>query len=773
MKKIFNILSVVATFATALTACSTSDIDQTINPDTNTLTLIIETESPSRTVFDDTLNNGKGDVKWSGKETMAVLFPTENKKTAKPTLAEDGSATFTYTSAIAAAGTYTINGLLPNSAYHGEMVKRSEDKVDTYCWGIELPSEQRATSASFDAEADIMVAQPITINLTQEDIDSNNKAVADKFRFCRPFAVTKFMFTKATTENNPSLTAGILAEKVAKVKIETSAYALAGRVRFNPSKANFVGTDGTTILAESESDYPFAGNKSNAVIVNIADDQTVGDLTAWAVTNAFAGSEGTITFTITTTAGTTITREIALSSEKAMNIKRNALNTVPVSLANANVAVPAPVDPSRVYTLVTDASTLTAGDMLVIACNTENVVAGNWNTGAYYDKTDATFSADLTTLSLPTDATIFTLGGEEGKWTLRTPELKYFGWESGTTMALYDNPTDVNAQWGSISIAENGNATVSLSAAERTIRYNSGSKRFTTYSSGETAVQLYRAPAEVAAIVTATTGAASDCESEAGETATVSGSYTWSGNGSVTVGFEYKSGADDYTSVNATINGTSFSANLTGLTAGTEYTFRAWVSLDGGTTKVYGNEDTFTPTATSGGDQLASGTVLIYAGFEKFGTLTGAAAAKDISDYQEGWSGDVYNCGLKSTTNKEYIRLGTTSVAKTITTPAFGHTVPFTDTTDCVLSFGQMGWKDETINAITLTIVGNGEFVTTDGNRTSVTATKPTKYGNGDTSYGDFDGDTYEVTITGADKNTQVTFSSKATFIDEVYVTVK
>ncbi len=101
--------------------------------------------------------------------------------------------------------------------------------------------------------------------------------------------------------------------------------------------------------------------------------------------------------------------------------------------------------------------------------------------------------------------------------------------------------------------------------------------------------------------ISATTGAATNLQSEDGTTATLNGSYSIanaSGSESVTCGFEWKA-SGDYTSVTAT-TAASFSYNLTGLTAGTTYTYRAWASLDGGTTKSYGSEVTFVPTKAAG-----------------------------------------------------------------------------------------------------------------------------------------------------------------------------
>ncbi|MBQ5690416.1 MAG: hypothetical protein IIV24_02885, partial [Alistipes sp.] len=102
--------------------------------------------------------------------------------------------------------------------------------------------------------------------------------------------------------------------------------------------------------------------------------------------------------------------------------------------------------------------------------------------------------------------------------------------------------------------------------------------------------------------ISATTGGATNIESESGTTATLNGSYkaeNTTGSETIACGFEWKAASGAYTSVTAT-NAASFSYNLTGLTTGTTYTYRAWASLDGGSTKEYGSEVTFVPTKAAG-----------------------------------------------------------------------------------------------------------------------------------------------------------------------------
>ncbi|MDR1680192.1 MAG: hypothetical protein LBS12_00185 [Prevotellaceae bacterium] len=75
-------------------------------------------------------------------------------------------------------------------------------------------------------------------------------------------------------------------------------------------------------------------------------------------------------------------------------------------------------------------------------------------------------------------------------------------------------------------------------------------------------------------------------------TATVGGSYVAGSDAITETGVEYKTGSDAYTARPASGTATPFTVSLTGLTANTAYTFKAYAKA-GGTT-FYGSEKTFT-----------------------------------------------------------------------------------------------------------------------------------------------------------------------------------
>jgi len=141
-------------------------------------------------------------------------------------------------------------------------------------------------------------------------------------------------------------------------------------------------------------------------------------------------------------------------------------------------------EPSYTWTLVSNASELTAGSKLVIACPSKGVVAGSLSS-TYLTSVEANFSTDSKTIpTLPANALVLTLGGSQNAWTLSgsnglmgASAVKKVVFGSGTTT------------W-TISIS-NGNATIqnSLSSNGRFL-YNYSSPRFTTYTSNTSATML-------------------------------------------------------------------------------------------------------------------------------------------------------------------------------------------------------------------------------------------------------------------------------------------
>ena len=143
-------------------------------------------------------------------------------------------------------------------------------------------------------------------------------------------------------------------------------------------------------------------------------------------------------------------------------------------------------DTKLVWTLVSDANTLAAGDKLVIASNTKGKVASSLYSG-YLKEESATFSSDnLTIESLPSSALVLALGGASGNWTLANGNGLLLGATKAKKLAFGDGTT----LW-SISITNTGTTTIQNgTSANGRLLHNVNDARFTTYTSNANAAML-------------------------------------------------------------------------------------------------------------------------------------------------------------------------------------------------------------------------------------------------------------------------------------------
>ena len=143
------------------------------------------------------------------------------------------------------------------------------------------------------------------------------------------------------------------------------------------------------------------------------------------------------------------------------------------------------------WELVTNDSSLAAGDVLVIANYSTGVTAGNISSQVMSHET-STFSSDHSVIEeLGEDTVQLTLGGSEGNWTLANDAgellgataVKKLAWDSGTTT------------WD-ISISSENATIQSTTSSYGRFLCNTGTPRFTTYTSATSSSmllpQLYR-----------------------------------------------------------------------------------------------------------------------------------------------------------------------------------------------------------------------------------------------------------------------------------------
>lgn len=168
-----------------------------------------------------------------------------------------------------------------------------------------------------------------------------------------------------------------------------------------------------------------------------------------------------------------------------------------------------PIVGENVYVMATNDEDLKAGTNLLIVCTNKGVaMSGISDNKSYRKPADVEVTADNT---ITTDVNaedkpyVFTLGGTKGAWTL-------FDATTSTYLALHSNNNELTsiatanaeAQW-TITITNNADIK-SNNITTRSIKYNSGSPRFSTYTQGQQPVQIFVAAKNTAILETLTSG---------------------------------------------------------------------------------------------------------------------------------------------------------------------------------------------------------------------------------------------------------------------------
>ena len=135
------------------------------------------------------------------------------------------------------------------------------------------------------------------------------------------------------------------------------------------------------------------------------------------------------------------------------------------------------------YYLVTDASTLAAGDRLLIVSTAKGFTAGELESQILSSVSVVVDGGMIE--EVPDGATVFTLGGKAGAWTLANADgqqlgataVKKLAWDSGTTT------------W-TIEITDSAATIYNTTSSYGRVLYNVNSPRFTTYTSNTSSSML-------------------------------------------------------------------------------------------------------------------------------------------------------------------------------------------------------------------------------------------------------------------------------------------
>lgn len=154
----------------------------------------------------------------------------------------------------------------------------------------------------------------------------------------------------------------------------------------------------------------------------------------------------------------------------------------------------------QTYELVSDVSSLQAGDQLIIASGSNNVATGSLSSSkkdTYL--TISTVSVNNNKLTPSDDTTVFTLGGSTGNWTLADSSGQLLG-AIGEKKLAYDSGTTT---W-TISISNGSFIIASTTSSFGRILYNKSNPRFSTYTTETNTSmllpELYRVAGKVRSI---------------------------------------------------------------------------------------------------------------------------------------------------------------------------------------------------------------------------------------------------------------------------------
>jgi hypothetical protein len=149
---------------------------------------------------------------------------------------------------------------------------------------------------------------------------------------------------------------------------------------------------------------------------------------------------------------------------------------------------------SGVFTLVTDASTLAAGDEVLIVYKEGSKAMGAKNSSRdYREPVNVTFTDG--TIDSPGSARVLTLcSSTGGTWAFKDGDVYLASTNSGNNLTNVSSISD-NARW-SVSINTSGIATIQAQAgSSKNLMYNTGSPRFSCYTGGTNqikSVSIYR-----------------------------------------------------------------------------------------------------------------------------------------------------------------------------------------------------------------------------------------------------------------------------------------
>ena len=478
MKKLLKSLVLFAAAAMALTSCENEIFDENIESNDNVVTMTFNAGAPeSKTAV--SIDGDVATFTWSANDKVGFFKQAKGLTTTQETngtgegkisvlekvnsknSAETG-ATATFTTELHTAegadNGYQIGAFFPGNAWKSYDYTNGISAVK-----VAIPAAQKPVATSFDSQADLMMSNMIEM----EELDNSTQYT---LKFAR-LAAIGCMNLKGVVAGETITNVTITFDESAVVNGNVDINFVGGYAKYAEEGSNVITLTPTnvTALADGTPIYftCFPGAYTGALTVSVA-------TTAENSTATYTKVIETLPDALTFTAGD-------------------------VTKFNLTVKESSREEVAGVWTLIKDASTLAAGDQIIIAASGSNYALST--TQSSNNRTAVAITKDGDTLDTPSaDVQVITLaaGASTGTWAFSVGENKYLYAAGGTsTKNNYLRTTstlNAAASW-KVTIANTGVASIvtsDTSVVKNTLMKNSSSAIFSCYSSGQSTVCIYK-----------------------------------------------------------------------------------------------------------------------------------------------------------------------------------------------------------------------------------------------------------------------------------------
>lgn len=432
MKKLTYIIA-IATSVLAMASCQKEQ--NVTNSDDLTVVSFSTSEIQTKTTFGDKTAEGKYPTLWTGNEKVGVAYNSVSVNKENITSSTDGkSASFEIAFAQDANATnHNFYVISPGDAFLGMNNK------DGAKGNIQINASQTPGEGTCDPAAQVIAASH-----KSETFDTQ----------------INLAFSHVTAYGNLSIVLPEEAGAVSNISL-TGSENIAGRFYydFNGALSENSASSTISLLTNKVSDVFFACAPADL-------------------------SGGKLDITVTTENGT---------YEKSIDLTGKTLKFESGKISKFTVNGFTKKESNEVYTLVTDASTLKIGDKIIIAAATADFAISTTQNTSNRDAASVT-KTDNSIVNPGKDVQVFTLeaGTKSDTYAFNTGSGYIYTASSSANQLKTQQKNDDNSSWR-ISCTTEGIATIKAAGTytRNDLEYNSKSKLFSCYKSGQDAVAIY------------------------------------------------------------------------------------------------------------------------------------------------------------------------------------------------------------------------------------------------------------------------------------------